>query len=213
MSEPVKPFVFVIMPFDKKWADIYKFGIQQACEAVGAACERVDEQMFTENILERIYGQIRRATFVIAEMTGRNANVFYEAGYAHGVGKPLIFLTQSTDDIPFDLQHYPHIVYGTIAELRDELEKKMRWCVEHPAEVVGLTSKQNLPPELESMAKQIENYLRANDYTKLSFDRIQSLHPTYTRVLAEKLLVLAPDRFRPAFLKGNKPGIALVVTE
>jgi hypothetical protein len=56
-----KPFVFVLMPFDEDFKDIYKFGIKGAAEDVGAYAERVDEQMFTANILERIFNQINKA--------------------------------------------------------------------------------------------------------------------------------------------------------
>src|SRR6266699_115255 len=44
-----KPFVFVLMPFDPSFDDIYKFGIKSACEAAGAYCERVNEQLFQES--------------------------------------------------------------------------------------------------------------------------------------------------------------------
>ncbi len=50
-----KPFVFVLMPFDQTFADIYTFGIKVAVQEVGAYCERIDEQMFTEGILDRVF--------------------------------------------------------------------------------------------------------------------------------------------------------------
>ena len=128
-----KPFGFVLMPFDNEFEDVYKLGIKESCEAVGAYCERVDEQIFHVSILERIYNQIAKADFIVADMTGRNPNVFYEVGYAHALGKRTILLTQKADDIPFDLKHFPHIVYGTsISKLRDELQPRLSWCVEHP---------------------------------------------------------------------------------
>src|SRR5215470_17942078 len=117
-----KPFVFVLMPFSNEFTDIYEVGIKAACKEAGAYCERVDEQIFDGNILERVYGQISRADVVIAEMTGRNPNVFYETGYAHALNKRVILLTQSSDDIPFDLKHYPHITYGgKITTLKSQL--------------------------------------------------------------------------------------------
>jgi len=125
-----KPFVFVVIPFDKKFDDVYQLGIKKACDDAGAYAERVDEQLFNEDILQRIYNQIAKADIIIADMTGRNENVFYETGYAHALGKHVILLTQKTDDIPFDLKHYPHILYGgKIVELIPELKKKVEWVI------------------------------------------------------------------------------------
>ena len=98
---PTKPFAFVLMPFDDAFDDIYKLGIQATATECGVVAERVDEQTFSETILERIYRQIENADFIIADMTRRNPNVFYEVGYAHARGKLCTLLTQSVDDIPF----------------------------------------------------------------------------------------------------------------
>lgn len=121
------------MPFSDEFTDIYEIGIKPACKDSGAYCERVDEQTFVESILERIYNQIAKADIVIADMTGRNPNVFYETGYAHALNKRVILLTQNADDIPFDLKHYPHLVYGgKIVTLKSQLEPKIKWFVENP---------------------------------------------------------------------------------
>lgn len=125
-----KPFVFVLMPFDKKFNDIYKFGIKEAAQDIGAYAERLDEQMFTEGMLDRIYSQIGKADVIVADMTGRNPNVFYEVGYAHALNKIVIPLTQKAEDIPFDLQHRQHIVYGeSIETLRSDLVKYLAWAI------------------------------------------------------------------------------------
>lgn len=127
-----KPFVFVLMPFAEEFDDVYQFGIKRACENVGTYAERVDEQLFEGGITGRVYNQISKADVIVADMTGRNANVFYEVGYAHALGKSVVLLSQDAADIPFDLKDYPHIVYrGKIHELLPELEKRVRWCVEH----------------------------------------------------------------------------------
>lgn len=127
-----KPFVFILMPFSDDFEDVYKLGIKPACDKAGAYAESVNEQNFKETILQRIYNQIANADVIIAEMTGRNPNVFYEAGYAHALGKNVILLTQKADDIPFDLKHFPHIVYSKINSLIPKLEKKVRWFIENP---------------------------------------------------------------------------------
>jgi hypothetical protein len=128
-----KAFVFVLMPFSDKFQDVYEVGIKSACTDAGAYCERVDEQIFTDSILDRIFNQIAKADVIVADMTGRNPNVFYETGYAHALNKRVILLTQKAADIPFDLKHYPHIVYqGKLTLLKAELERKIRWCIENP---------------------------------------------------------------------------------
>jgi hypothetical protein len=136
MDTRPKLFAFVLMPLSKNFDDVYQLGIKETCAEIGLYCERVDEQIFQETILERIYNQIYKADLIIADMTGKNPNVFYEVGYAHALGKNVILLTKNSEDIPFDLKHYPHIVYnGKIVLLKDELKKRLIWFLEHPEKV------------------------------------------------------------------------------
>ena len=122
-------FTFVIMPFNKEFDDIYKLGIKQAAKDCGVNAERLDEQLFGEGMLERIYRQIDVANFIIADLSDRNPNVFYELGYAHAKEKTCILLTREAIDIPFDLKHKRHIVYGdSITYLKDELNKNIEWA-------------------------------------------------------------------------------------
>lgn len=132
-STAPKPFVFVLMPFDPSFNDVYRLGIQAACKAAGAYCERVDEQVYDGSILSRIYNQISKADIIVADMTGKNPNVFYETGYAHALGRKTILLTKNAEDIPFDLKHYVHIVYqGKISDLKDQLKRRIKYYVAHP---------------------------------------------------------------------------------
>lgn len=124
----LKPFAFVLMPFEKAFDDIYKLGIQAIANEHEVVAERVDEQTFSETILERIYRQIDAADFIIADMTGKNPNVFYEVGYAHAKSKLCTLLTQRADDIPFDLRHHRHLVYGgSIQTLKSQLGSEIVW--------------------------------------------------------------------------------------
>lgn len=124
-----KFFAFVLMPFDSKFNDLYKFGIKEAAAEIGIHAERVDEQIYSEGILERIYRQIEVADIIIADMTGQNPNVFYEVGYAHAKEKLCILLTANSDDIPFDLKHQRHIVYSdSIQELKHQLTENLEWA-------------------------------------------------------------------------------------
>lgn len=122
-------FAFVLMPFDKSFDDLYKMGVKETAAQLDIIAERVDEQIFQEGILERIYRQIDAADIIIADMTGQNSNVFYEVGYSHAKEKICILLTSNADDIPFDLKHHRHIVYGeSITNLRDMLTEELVWA-------------------------------------------------------------------------------------
>lgn len=117
------------MPFKDKFQDVYKLGIKETAAQLGIIAERVDEQIYAEGILERIYRQIELADIIIADMSGQNANVFYEVGYAHAKSKLCILLTSNADDIPFDLKHHRHIVYGeSINSLREKLLEELVWA-------------------------------------------------------------------------------------
>jgi hypothetical protein len=136
MKTTPKPFVFVVMPFDSAFDDIYAFGIKQACEDAGAYCERLDEQLFHESMVDRIYTQISKADLIVAEMTNRNPNVFYEVGYAHALGKPVVLLTKEAADIPFDLRQRQHIVHGgSIRVLKENLVRSVEWHLRNPGDV------------------------------------------------------------------------------
>jgi len=126
-------FCFVLMPFNKAFHDIYEFGIKGACDDAGTHCERVDQQIYDGTILQRIYNQIAKADIIIADMTGQNPNVFYEVGYAHALGKTTVLVTKDTADIPFDMKHFPHIVYGDeISTLRKDLIRRLKSYVASP---------------------------------------------------------------------------------
>ena len=118
---------FVIMPFDQKYDDLYKIGIKETINSEDLIAYRLDEQIIDEGMLERIYNEIQSADFLIADLTERNPNVFYELGYAHGIGKRTILLTQNADNIPFDLKHKRHIVYDSLCSLKENLRVEVDW--------------------------------------------------------------------------------------
>ena len=62
-------------------------------------------------IVDNVLAEIRRAKVVIADLTGRNPDVFYEVGIAHALGTPVLLITQSIDNLPFDLRNHRVLVY------------------------------------------------------------------------------------------------------
>ena len=120
------PYAFVLMPFTNQFQNIYEYGIRDIAKTLRIRCERVDEIEFNDTILSQIYKGIESADIVIADMTGRNPNVFYEVGYAHALHKDVVLLTQNVKDIPFDLKGHNHIVYGgQISVLKEKLRKRL----------------------------------------------------------------------------------------
>lgn len=95
---------FVVMPFDSLFKIQYERVIRPAIEELGLTCVRGDEIYSKPNVMADIWRSLRRTRLVIAELTGRNANVFYEIGLAHAIGKPIILLTRNEADVPFDLK-------------------------------------------------------------------------------------------------------------
>lgn len=192
-----RAFAFVLMPFDDSFGDIYDVGIKAACRDAGAYCERVDEQIFVESILERVYNQIAKADIIIAEMTGRNPNVFYEVGYAHALNKQVILLTQNSEDIPFDLKHYPHIIYGgKIALLKSQLEARVRWCIENPKQPLVKVDWQ-LDFFVDGSSLREVPRVRGHHLGSMSyFDVTLGIHNPTTRMISSEtfdLAILTPD--------------------
>lgn len=103
---------FVLSPFSEPFNTIYTDHIKPAVESFNnMKCLRADNIYDNRPIIEDIWKNINEAKIIIAELTGRNPNVFYEVGIAHTVGKEVILISQIMDDVPFDLRHLRCIVY------------------------------------------------------------------------------------------------------
>ncbi len=103
-------FVFVIMPFDPNFDTIYTW-IRNITESMNLKCVRVDEEIFQGGIMDKVEENILKSAIIIADLTNKNPNVFYELGLANAQKKKVIMLTQDTNDIPFDLRHKRCVKY------------------------------------------------------------------------------------------------------
>ncbi|MCG6291128.1 hypothetical protein, partial [Vibrio vulnificus] len=121
--------VSVMMPFSAEFSSIYE-SIQGAVKSLGFTCCRADDIWEHHTIIQDIVNIIARAKVVICDCSGKNPNVFYEAGIAHSLGKEVILLTQSEHDIPFDLRHIRYISYYPnsqgLLDLSERLQTKLR---------------------------------------------------------------------------------------
>jgi hypothetical protein len=94
---------FIVMPFGPEWADDALALIRRCCQLEGVSAIRGDDLFTTTDILDDIWRGIAEADFVVAEITGRNPNVFYELGMAHAIAKPVVILSQTGSVLPVDL--------------------------------------------------------------------------------------------------------------
>lgn len=102
---------FVIMPFSEQRWEVFEFGIAPACKSAGFAAVRVDQLKGHFNINRKIIEQLFSCDVVIAEITDKNPNVFYEMGVAHALDNKTIVIAQNAQELPFDIRNYRCIVY------------------------------------------------------------------------------------------------------
>lgn len=107
-----KDLCFVLMPFKSSFDRLYKEQIKPVVGNCGFRCLRSDDLFSATPILEDIWIHICKSRVIIADVTGRNPNVFYEMGIAHTVGKPIIIITQDKTDVPFDVAQIRFFEYS-----------------------------------------------------------------------------------------------------
>ena len=118
---------FVVMPFAPAFTPLWTDVIRPAIVSAGHGVVRADDLFRSGTIISSVCDLIRAADYIVADLTGRNANVFYELGFAHALGKPAVLLTQHLHDVPIDLLGQRLIPYentiGGGTQLRDALER------------------------------------------------------------------------------------------
>jgi hypothetical protein len=126
--------VSAMMPFNQEFAPVYQ-AIKSAAENTGLRARRADDIWENPAVIQDVVSLIDRSRIVICDCTGKNPNVFYEAGIAHTLGREVILITQSQNDIPFDLRHLRYVPYLNnaegLAKLTNTLKKKMEDVLGH----------------------------------------------------------------------------------
>jgi hypothetical protein len=119
--------VFVAMPFHPSREADYTDGILPAIEDAGYRAYRVKDDPSGGKIDELILAEIRRSAFLVADASGQNVNVYFEAGFAEGLGRSVVWIVSrkqiESGPLPFDTQTVSHVVFETKDELRRELAR------------------------------------------------------------------------------------------
>ncbi len=127
---------FVAMSFDENLRDMFENGMVPAAKECGFDAVRVDSQEHNDKICDRIIAEINRSRFVIADFTQNKHGVYFEAGYALGLGIPVIWTClreyQEKEGLHFDTRQYNHILWENKEDLKIKLIPRINSTVNRP---------------------------------------------------------------------------------
>ena len=126
--------VFVIMPFSKEegFEDVYT-AIDEECLKFGLKAERVDRTYGSGLIIRKILNGIEDAEFIIVDLSLERPNVYYELGYAHGVGNiesDILIIAKEGTKLHFDVSPMSVNFYKTTEDLRKILLINLKYMIE-----------------------------------------------------------------------------------
>jgi len=127
--------IFVLMPFNENLTTVYNTIIKPTVESHNLVCRRADDLKTNKAIMHDIWKAICESRFIIADLTGLNANVMYELGIAHTIGKETILINQigveESVKFPFDITHIRRIEYVDSAVGGKKLEEDLSQTIKH----------------------------------------------------------------------------------
>ncbi|SRR6266498_299527 len=133
---------FVMMPFADPLGSYYEKVYKPAIEKAGLKAVRADTEIFgTGKIMDQVWSGINASKVLVAELTTRNPNVFYELGLAHALKKPVVLVSSNSGDVPFDLKHIRVIYYDVNdpfwgAKLLEKVAENVLSAIQNPEEAV-----------------------------------------------------------------------------
>ncbi|HTU89485.1 MAG TPA: hypothetical protein VMF69_05255 [Gemmataceae bacterium] len=133
---------FIMMPFGAPLGSYYEKIYKPAIEKTVLKPVRADSEIFgAGKIMDQIWAGINAAKVLVAELTSRNPNVFYELGLAHALKKPVVLVSSNEADVPFDLKHIRVIIYDTMdpfwgTKLLEKVAENILSAIRNPEEAV-----------------------------------------------------------------------------
>lgn len=155
---------FVISPFGG-WHDQYHSEIFcSAIKAAGLEPARADDLFRSSNIVHDIWHLVTTSRVLLADLTGKNPNVFYELGLAHAARKPVLLVTQSMEDVPFDLRALRVISYDVEhpswgALLKEQIKTGLQETIESPERSVLPTFLVESPEQQPTVTQDERRFL------------------------------------------------------
>lgn len=123
----MRPQVFVVMQFTDEYTALYREVIEPVCSEYGYEVVRGDNVYTSGLIIEDIVQSIRASSLIIADITPNNSNVYYEVGFAHGIGKATILLSDRIrEKLPFDISGFRLLFYDNTIGGKSAVETALR---------------------------------------------------------------------------------------
>jgi hypothetical protein len=176
---------YVIMPFSStahctsvQWTEIYEEVFKPAIEGCDYTCERA--QPGTGSLSRSIVERLRSSFLVLADITDRNANVFYELGVRHALSKRTIIVSHIGQAMPSDLGGYWHIQYGTSPRQVSEFKAKTRTLIEE------------IERDPERSDNPVSDYLEAENISinrSVNVENLKKLSALYTELSGIELIL------------------------
>jgi len=120
-----QPHAFVAMPYADSYEDVFYFGIAPSVRGSGLLCERIDQLVFTGDVVSLMRERIASSAVVVADLSETNPNVYLEVGYAWGVNVPCVLICNKLTNLKFDLRGQRCLFYGSIRELEKSLSAEL----------------------------------------------------------------------------------------
>ena len=142
---------FVMMPFRAPFDRYYESVFRPAIVAARLEPVKANDLFRPSPIVHDLWKMIQDAKVLLAELTTKNANVFYELGLGHAIGKPIVMISETMDDVPFDLQQLRVLKYDKNdpawgEKLASSITKALTETLESPVEAVPHLSRHRWQP-------------------------------------------------------------------
>lgn len=118
---------FVAMWFGSEMSAAYDSAIAPALRRCGYMAKRVDLEQHNDDVIDKMLALIRDSRFVVADFTGHRNGVYFEAGFAMGLGIPVVWTCKKQDmnKSHFDTNHFSHVLWSDGNELANKLESRI----------------------------------------------------------------------------------------
>ena len=124
--------VLVVMPFAEELEDEYQ-SICDQCERLGLHPHRIDANAASDNLLREMTKDIERAEFIIYDLSHESANVYYQLGYAHGVGNEafdILLISKEGVRPHFDIRPLRVHYYQDLTELQHIISLNLKQMIQ-----------------------------------------------------------------------------------